>query len=475
MTSARHEALSTGRMMASGIDSSFGTTDPAMGQPSDAVARQDTVYNRMLMATVAGRRTMVVTDCTGDNGAQLGRRMADYMTSLGGMALAATAYRGAKVEDLLAEAAAGLGLKRSGDLEDLALSLERSLDAAGSGLLVVFDAHLLSAPVIAELLELSASDTESGLYMQVLLTGGPGLDAQFDKPGLANTARQVASSRWRVEGDAPVAAVQQAPAPSPAPARPAIGEQPAFTRRRRRHPEVELTPEPTREARPLRKVSAKAPARRVTPDPRERSGQSSEPSRRKYWLLAIGILFAFAAGFVTNTLWPYAPKSMTELLKGDGSSALTANLPNTAPPHRAPAATEAQPELAPIPPPPTASSLPPEQAAPPPPEQAAPPPAHPPATASLPPEWKQPVERSRAPAAKSAPAPAQPPVMEAPVLAAPIPLTPQPQAPKAKSPSDVCRQGADASKPPQDSLSGIAEGFMTDLRSLGRCLNSLTR
>jgi len=36
-------------------------------------------------------------------------------------------------------------------------------------------------------------------------------------------------------------------------------------------------------------------------------------------------------------------------------------------------------------------------------------------------------------------------------------------------------EGSGVPKPPQNSLAGIAEGFMTDLRSLGRCLNSLTR
>jgi hypothetical protein len=46
---------------------------------------------------------------------------------------------------------------------------------------------------------------------------------------------------------------------------------------------------------------------------------------------------------------------------------------------------------------------------------------------------------------------------------------------EAAAPADVCREGAGVPKPPQNSLSGIAEGFMTDLRSLGRCLNSLAR
>jgi hypothetical protein len=51
----------------------------------------------------------------------------------------------------------------------------------------------------------------------------------------------------------------------------------------------------------------------------------------------------------------------------------------------------------------------------------------------------------------------------------------QQQPAKAAAPVDVCREGSGAPKPPQDSLSGIAQGFMTDLRSLGRCINSLTR
>ena len=207
--------------MTSGIDTSSRAADPI----------QDAVYNRVLMAAMAGRRTMVVSDYTGGNGAVTGRRMADYMSSSGGMALTATGYRNATLEDLLSEAAAGLGLKRSGDLEELALSLERALDAAGSGLLVVFDAHLLSAPVIGDLFELSGSDTDSGLYMQILLTGGPGLDAQFDKPGLANAARQVASSRWRIENEAPPVEEEQRQHPLPGSAA-QVREQPAFTRQR---------------------------------------------------------------------------------------------------------------------------------------------------------------------------------------------------------------------------------------------------
>jgi hypothetical protein len=454
--------------MTSAIDTSSRAADPI----------QDAVYKRVLMAAMAGRRMMVVSDYTGGNGAVTGRRMADYMSSSGGMALTATGYRNATLEDLLSEAAAGLGLKRSGDLEELALSLERSLDAAGSGLLVVLDAHLLSAPVIGDLFELSGSDTDSGLYMQILLTGGPGLDAQFAKPGLANAANQVASSRWRIENEAPAEDEQQAPSPAPRPmaaatlrqptlapipqpAQPAVKEQSAFTRQRAQHRDEDLAREPAFEPPP-----PSAPVR---------------SSRRVYWALALGILFAFAAGFVTNALWPFAPKSASELLKGDGRSALTANLPSP-PPRPVPVEPQAQSEPDPAPSA-TAPEMP-SAVAPPPTPATQPTPHTAPPAAALPPEWNQPVERSRPSNTRSAPA--TPPPAERPVAAAPTPPTPQTQQAQMPPPraaqqptkaasTDVCREGASAPKPPQNSLSGIAEGFMTDLRSLGRCLNSLAR
>jgi hypothetical protein len=476
-------------MTTSGTDTSPKTADPI----------QDAVYSRVLMATMAGRRTMVVTDYTGGNGALPGRRMADYMSSSGGMALTATGYRGATFEDILTEAAAGIGLKRTGDLEELALALERTLDTAGSSLLVVFDAHLLSAPVIGELFELSASNTESGLYMQVLLTGGPGLDAQFDKPGLANVARQVASSRWRIE-----AAIPAEEQPESHPVQPAARKQPAFSRRRTDRRDDASALEQVFEPRPVRE-SPRVKAYAVPPDTRlgarqhykqQHYPQAARSSRRIYLVLAFGILFAFAAGFVTNALWPFAPKSATELLKGDGRSALTASLPSPPPVRPVPAEPQAQLEPEPIPPAPPHE--PPAPTVPIPPPVPTPPPATQPAphaaplAPALPPEWNQPVERPRPSSTRNAPAPSP----ERPAPAAPTPLTPQSQQvqsqqaqlppevvqqpavqqpARAVSPMDVCRQGADAAKPPPDSLSGIAEGFMTDLRNLGRCLNGLAR
>jgi hypothetical protein len=222
----------------------------------------------------------------------------------------------------------------------------------------------------------------------------------------------------------------------------------------------------------------------MRPDAHQESREPVRSSRRVYWVLALGILFAFAAGFVTNALWPFAPKSATELLKGDGQSALTANLPSM-PPRPAPMEPQVQPEPDPASPSALAPQTP-AAAAPPVPAPQPAPRAAPPAVA-LPPEWNQPVELPRPPITRNAPAPAAAPPAERPVMATPTLLTPQPQQAqmpppqaaqqpaKAAAPADVCREGSGVPKPPQNSLSGIAEGFMTDLRSLGRCLNSLAR
>jgi hypothetical protein len=310
--------------------------------------------------------------------------------------------------------------------------------------------------------------------MQILLTGGPGLDAQFDKPGLANAARQVASSRWRIENEAPPVEDER-PAP-----------RPTIAAVIRREPAPAVVPQPDFEPAPLRKVP-KARAYAVRPDPHQEFREPARSSRRVYWVLALGILFAFAAGFVTNAFWPFAPKSATELLKGDGQSALTANLPSM-PPRPIPSPMEPQVQPEPDPAPSAPASQIPAAAEPPPAPVTRPAPQAAPPAAALPPEWNQPVERPRPSSTRNA-APAAPPPAERPVVAAPTPLTPQPlpqqaqmppppaaqQPAKAAAPADVCREGSGAPKPPQNSLAGIAEGFMTDLRSLGRCLNSLAR
>ncbi|UEM06429.1 hypothetical protein JL101_013655 [Skermanella rosea] len=449
------------------------TPEPA----PDPLKEREAAFNAVLMAVMAGRRVMVLSDGHPDAGRTLGRRMAGHMDSSCGLGLVATAHRGATVEDLLVQVSADLGAGGSDDLERLALALERGLEAAGSGLLVVLDAHLLDAGTIADLFELSGSDTDDGLYMQVLLTGSPALDRLFDRPALAGAARQVASARWSIGQAAPEPdPVPEAPLdiPAPAAARPAspaelrppvrnaapppVASHPAELRRRSR---------PVTEEAPVRPASRPVPLHLLEPEPEPaRTGR-----RGLRWAFAgLLVLLAFGAGFVTNALWPAAPRPTAELLDGDGRSALTAGLPS--PPTRAIQLPEPE-------------SLPAE-------------PAPPPAAAALPPEWEQPSARDpqqpsqprsaasqqqapQRPAVAAAPAA----VDERPVVAPPVRLTPPPQArepaPRRQvaqepaSPRDVCAEGAGGRAAPDASLSGFAQGFMSDLRSLGRCLGSLAQ
>ncbi|UEM23793.1 hypothetical protein JL100_013960 [Skermanella mucosa] len=414
--------------------------------------QRDAVFNAVLMAVMAGRRVMVVSDAGADAGRALGRRLAGHMNSSCGLGLVATAHRGATVEDLLMQVSSDLGAGESHDLEQLALALERGLEAAGSGLLVVLDAHLLDVGTVTDLFELSGSDTDDGLYMQVLLAGSPALDQLFDRPALAGAARQVASARWSIGQAAPEPSPEPAPGiyPNPAPARPAPAAE----------------PRPPVGGAPARPAFRPIPLHMLEPDP-------PPPDRRGLrWAVAgFLVLLAFGAGFVTNALWPEAPRSTADLLDGDGRSALTAGLPSPPP-------TPSFPQAAP-------GILPAE-------------PAPQPAATELPPEWDQPAAqrpqqpaqpRSAAtqpkaperPGASAAPAPAD----ARPVVAPPVRLTPPPPPPEPAprrqvaqqpaAPRDVCAEGAGGRAARDASLSGFAEGFMSDLKSLGRCLGSLAQ
>ncbi|WP_158045174.1 hypothetical protein [Skermanella pratensis] len=432
------------------------------------------MFNTVLMSVMAGRRVMVVADGYPDAGRALGSRMAGHMNSSCGLGLLATAHRGASVEDLLVQVSADLDAGGSGDMERLALALERGLEAAGSGLLVVLDAHLLDAATVADLFELSGSDTDTGLYIQVLLTGSPALDRLFDDPALTGAARQVASARWSI-GQAEPDPVPEPPPevqPKPTPAlpssatepRPPVGNtaprpaapRPAEFRRRSR---------PLADEAPVRPVFRPIPLHMLEPEPRP------APTGRRglRWAFAgLFVILAFGAGFLTNAMWPAAPRSTADLLDGDGRSALTAGLPT--PPPTIPL--------------PQTERLPAE-------------PAPPPAAVALPPAWEQPADRRPQPPASSRSAPTQQgqqrpaasaapgPADERPVVAPPVRLTPPPQLPEPApprqvaqqpaSPRDVCAEGAGGRAARDTSLTGFAEGFMSDLKSLGRCLGSLAQ
>ena len=181
--------------MTSGTRTQPDRTEPPV-QPMSLKDRQEAVYSAMLMAAMAGRRTLVLADAV-RGGTGLTDRLHAYMVSAGALVLTASARPGMKLEDLLAAAASTQGIAvPSGDLGDLAQALEAALDDSGSGFLMVRDAHLLTPSVVGDLLELSASETESGLYMQVLLAGNAGLEALLERPMLAEVIETTAPAVW---------------------------------------------------------------------------------------------------------------------------------------------------------------------------------------------------------------------------------------------------------------------------------------
>src|SRR5690349_23694933 len=181
MIRAQTGALSAERVMTSGTRTPLDQTEQPAPLPVSLKDRQEAIYSAMLMAAMAGRRALVLADMV-RGGTNLTDRLHAYMVSAGALVLTASARRGMMLEVLLAEAARTQGISvPSDDLGDLAQALEGALNEAGTGFLLVRDAHLLTPAVVAELLELSASETETGLYLQVLLAGDAGLEALLER------------------------------------------------------------------------------------------------------------------------------------------------------------------------------------------------------------------------------------------------------------------------------------------------------
>ena len=499
MSSARTGALFAERIMTSGTRNSPDQIEQSVPDCGDLQARQEAIYNAMLLAVMAGRRTLVLADAV-RGGTNLPDRLQSYMVSAGALVISAWARPGMKLDDLLAEAALEQGIAvPAGDLGELAQALEKALEEAGSGLLVVRDAHLLAPPVVADLFELSASETEMGLYMQVLLAGGSGLEALLERPMLAETIEAVSPARWHID-DLPPLKVEAPHIPEPddwavAAPEPAPVQDQAVEQR----PETVVVPQP-----------ASALVRPVEPA-RKRSGRTP-------WRWVAAILFAFTAGFVFNTVWPLIQNPEPEGLTGDGSSALIANLPPMRPvtpipalPPPDPVITERLLSEAPKSQPPADDPAPPVSASPTAPPRAPAAQAPPPPPSAQVPAARQPSTPAAAPPAAALPAPKLPPEIAAipepapapvpfqeraverprpltatpaqPIIAPPLAQlperlvveTPPPSQRQSAATPDACRRGADNRPQADGSLSGFAQGFMSDLRSLGNCLNSLSR
>lgn len=141
----------------------------APGLPGPAADDGD----RVLMPVLAGRRLIVVAGSGEEERTALLDRLGRNVDGHGGLVLRVRPGPGSDIDAIIRDSARGVlpGVAQEPDIGILVEGLERRLDAAGLGLLVVEEAQALPAGTLADLAELSASTTASGNYLQVLLAG----------------------------------------------------------------------------------------------------------------------------------------------------------------------------------------------------------------------------------------------------------------------------------------------------------------
>jgi type II secretory pathway predicted ATPase ExeA len=136
----------------------------------------ETAFETLVLATVGRRPVTLLIGPSGSGKTTLLQRLINHWAEDGCLLLAVVAEPGMTVEAIIEQGAKG-GQRSGHGLDDLIDGLERQLDACGTGFLVVDDADRLHPTVIAELVELSGSRTETGHYMQIILGGTPALIA----------------------------------------------------------------------------------------------------------------------------------------------------------------------------------------------------------------------------------------------------------------------------------------------------------
>jgi type II secretory pathway predicted ATPase ExeA/tetratricopeptide (TPR) repeat protein len=165
-------------------------------RPTLASADHTEVFNGFFLALLARKRVMALYGETGVGKTTLLNALLDHVEADGTLALAVTAGAGMSVEDLLlaagprldAPAAAAAGAL---DIDRIVEDVERRLEDAGTGVLVVDDAHRLDLQVVSDLFDLAQSDTETGRYMQVMLSGEASLERMLAEPELDRAMKRI--------------------------------------------------------------------------------------------------------------------------------------------------------------------------------------------------------------------------------------------------------------------------------------------
>ncbi|SMH54076.1 ankyrin repeat domain-containing protein [Azospirillum agricola] len=238
------------------MDRSAPKHTPNPSSPADRGASE--IRDGLVLAFLARKRLLVLVGEAGSGRTAVYRQLVEHVDSDGAMALPVTATVGADVEELILAAGEG-ALPDTGDggepdFDTLIGALEERLDLAGSGLLAVEDASLLAPPVLADLVELTRSETAAGRFLQVLLCGTPDLERALTRAGLADSLRELGVIYRMAPGAAPsvtpmaVSAADGA-APKPAAAKAAAKPKAVTSAPILAAPEP-APPEPPRRARP---------------------------------------------------------------------------------------------------------------------------------------------------------------------------------------------------------------------------------
>ncbi|OYD81403.1 ankyrin repeat domain-containing protein [Azospirillum brasilense] len=154
---------------------------------------QTEVFDGLLLALLARKRLLVLVGEAGSGRAAVFHQLVEQVGSDGALVLPVAASAGAQVEDLVS-AAGDAALPSDSDDRDfdtLIEELEERLDLAGTGLLAVENAGVLAAPALADLIDLTRSETPSGRFLQVLLCGTPEMERTLARPGLAEAVREL--------------------------------------------------------------------------------------------------------------------------------------------------------------------------------------------------------------------------------------------------------------------------------------------
>lgn len=166
----------------------LGKADP--GSPDGTV---DAVF----LSAIMGRRVIAVIADAHRDASTLVRAVGTRMGAAGAVVMVATASPGATLQDLLSQITTlGVGTEAGGGAPCGSRAWVQQMQGQDAGLFTVLQAHVLDARVLESLLLLSKVETEGGRFVQVLLAGNAGLEAQLDRCSGAAATPQAGVQRW---------------------------------------------------------------------------------------------------------------------------------------------------------------------------------------------------------------------------------------------------------------------------------------